>query len=301
MLVSGPARKAGFTLLELAVVIAIAAVLLGLLLASIQRVRNTANQTTCANNLRQIGLAFHEYHGVHLVLPSHGGGVSVPVRACDGSYFTPTTTFLVPPNSTYYFAIGSPLQGPKDQMGSWLYSLLPFVEHETAFRTVAWDKALTVLTCPIRRSPVAVEADSDQYGEYSGGGWRWAKTDYACNGMFIRGRPFCLPLSFATDGASLTILAGEKALNPKMYDAGGWFYDEPFFLGGAPGNRRTGFNLLKDGPDFTYVGNWGSAHIDSAMFLFADGSVKSLKFGTPTDILRALLTPTGGEPIVTPD
>jgi len=290
------ARRQGFTLIELLVVLGVLAILAGLLLAAVQRVREAASRLRCANQLRQLGLALLQHHDVHQVLPSNGGGDGKQqILAPDG---TPTRVFTIDKSGgqQHFWGVGDPRLSPRLQTGSWAYALLPYVEHEAIHRSRAWTIPVAVYVCPSRRRAEAYSvAAEDAYGSYNGAGWTWAKTDYAANRLVIPQRPRCLRLAALADGTSTTILLGEKAFDPEVQRPTSWYYDEPFFLGGSGGTARWRFGILRDGVGIAHKRNWGSAHAGGAQFLFGDGSVRLLVYGTPSATVRALMTPTGGE------
>ncbi len=94
-----------FTLIELLIVIAILSLLMQLLLPAIQASREAARRTQCANNLRQLTLAFEQHHGAHGYYPSSGWG---------------------------WQWVGHPDRGfGKNQPGGWAYNLLPFIEQQS--------------------------------------------------------------------------------------------------------------------------------------------------------------------------
>src|SRR5438270_585362 len=110
----GGGRRGGFTLIELLVVIAIITVLIGLLLAAVQRVREAANRLSCANHLKQLGLACQNYDSTHGQLPP--------------GYLGPI------PNEREFGADAERVQ----HVGLLAY-LLPYVEQENLYRPLQID------------------------------------------------------------------------------------------------------------------------------------------------------------------
>ena len=186
------------------------------------------------SNFRQIGLAFHQHDDQKAALPTNGrwDGVQTIPAAGGGAAFTPFTNDYA--TTTYQWGVGDAARVPREQTGSWLFALLPFVEQEAVWNDRQWWSPVPLYVCRSRRSPQAlVPLAGDAYGEYGGGGWEWAKTDYAGNGYIVRGsvqnrNPRTLRLTNIADGTSGTVLAGEKAFNPLVQTPRSWYFDEPF-------------------------------------------------------------------------
>src|SRR5262249_8777416 len=149
-------RAQGFTLIELLVVIAIIAVLIGLLLPAVQKVREAANRMACSNNLKQIGLACHNYHDTYQ---------SIPYSRSD-----PGDTWAV---------LAMPYIEQDNLYKLWARSTLSYYRQSDAARLTP----VKTFFCPTRRSPTSSPTASLSGDDDNGRGDHLpgALGDYACN------------------------------------------------------------------------------------------------------------------------
>jgi prepilin-type N-terminal cleavage/methylation domain-containing protein len=301
-------RTSGFTLIELLVVIAIIAILIALLLPAVQKVRESAARIQCANNLKQIGLAVHNYHDT---------SKSLPPAALGG-----------------------------DGEVSWAVLILPFIEQDPLYRQ--WNLNLrytyyrhpagvvgaqiSIYYCPSRRSPPQLSVSGDTLppwggspgalGDYAGNGgnttavWDdprsgpgvllYADTTFGPNNTVASWRSM-IAFKDVTDGLSNTLLIGEKHV-----------------LINAFGQQAAGDNSIYNGDDIRTIvrvagrqtpgpidrpfaasptdsyrpdERFGSYHIGGCQFALCDGSVRLLQNTIDIETLTRLAMRNDGLPV----
>jgi prepilin-type N-terminal cleavage/methylation domain-containing protein/prepilin-type processing-associated H-X9-DG protein len=326
--------RQAFTLIELLVVIAIISVLIALLVPAVQKVRESANRTSCANNLKQIGLALHGYHDTRGYFP--------------GNHRPPANNSI---------------------RERWFTKILPYLEEGNVYakydETANWSSpanlpltatSLQIAVCPSGPEPDRLDLDPSAVGGAKGFGNPpiVAITDYGAlygvHNTFVQANPsYAAPgdlsgvltktdgqhvsIGDVKDGTSNTIFVAESAGRPYLYNQGGikasgdlttlgvngggwsrpatdlWLIGSskdglavggPITINATNGINAGGVYPLTAGAPALGTDGSGqifSFHTGGAHALFTDGSVRFLDQSIVASTIASLVTKAGGEVI----
>jgi prepilin-type N-terminal cleavage/methylation domain-containing protein len=284
----------GFTLIELLVVIAIVAVLIALLLPAVQQAREAARRSQCQNNLKQIGLAMHNYHDTNQSFPP--GWIGVTGNQPDI-------------NGLNGWGWASKLLHRLEQPS--LYHVINFkVSVSDAANTANIVRALPVFRCPSDSSTETWQLKDDTgatlatlaTANYVG---NFGNSDLdAClsftpgmtclgDGLLMHNRT--IRLSDVRDGTSTTLMIGERKTSADLDWQSTW---AGVVAGGDESLQRVlGVTDHVPNSPAAHFDDFSSAHTTGAFFVMGDGHVKLISSNIDEDVFKRLSTRGGNEPV----
>ncbi len=314
------AQRRGMTLIELLLVVAIIATLIGLTLPAVQRAREAAARTQCQNHLKQLALAMHHHHDTYGYLPyTRSGGY-----AKDHTWCVLILPFIEQGPLYDIFSDVSLVGKKRSRLG--ICNLDSLYTEPTGVGKTALQTQLPIMYCPSRRPPATLNVLYDYFlnGQRHATPYQGSCGDYAvCLGNVAPGSDgfqdgegaFVLAArgydyggkhggqTFAkfSDGLSNVLLLGDKYVNltkfgADIYDNSIWNADDIQNVARVAGSN----NLLVSDPYRDYAdAPWafGSMHRGVVNFAFADGSVHALSAGIDGHVLDCLSQIADGEPV----
>jgi prepilin-type N-terminal cleavage/methylation domain-containing protein len=283
-----PSGRQGYTFIEVLVVLAILALLIGLLMVAVQKARESSAIAESTNNLQQLGLACHRYHDQYKYLPYNGTGGNA--KASDRA------------------------------TQSWAFQILPCVEQDGLFQLGDGQPAspealvrLPVFSCPGRGRP--------GFNSTGAASTLGPTTDYALNPYLndssgsVRHKNNHCTLATISDGTSYTVLCGHQYIRTSDWSSGAPDASAtPAELGsiwvsGTKATARDAAHYIPDNSNRKYQGNgqWGGPFATGGLFCMADGSVHLFPFtlvednGVSSLHFRYLFTPRDGQSVQLPE
>ena len=291
----------GFTLIELLVVIAIIAILIALLLPAVQQAREAARRSSCKNNLKQIGLALHNYHDSMNCLPPGWIGVAAGRADPAGGNGFAWGTFILPyvDQAPLFNKINFSEPMSSTQNSALMQFKLPVYQCPSdpkpdTFQTED-SPSMTLATANYAGVFGLIEPDRCEIPYGTTDSAQNAQGQCVSDGTFfhnsvIRMRDF-------TDGTSNTLIVGERTTWKNPADATEIVYGT--WTGAVPGGDDAAAKVIGHAGHLPNEGDdaedFGSSHTGGAHFVLGDGHVRFLSENMSEQTFRALATRSGGE------
>ena len=315
-------RRAGFTLIELLVVIAIIAVLISLLLPAVQSAREAARRAQCINNLKQLGLALHNYECAHRRFPpgfisrvtgswSGGGNDPIPEAGPGWSFFAMILPHIEQGNLHQTIQFHLPIAAPENRVAR----STRVKEYQCPSDT--WNEPVSVWPATLGITDLA---PSSYIGCLGGGdpanapGYSAMYEQQPFNGMFHRN--VAIRHADITDGTSNTIALGERA---SMFAPNGWAGVVPTaqtvfspriaqsrgqVVGqtARPAITMATVHVRTGGPNAPTgsPGGFWSPHTGGALFLLMDGSTHTISTNVDMNTYRLMAGRNDGTVVTLP-